>query len=92
MPRFASDLSFNPLEPAKFSSSSTSSFKSNSSSANNSTVTSHKVKENELENLKDTPPHPQQPQQQPDIVPEFDWNVAGLINPLDGKIIFNILV
>lgn len=82
MPRFASDLSFNPLEPSKFASAS---FNKNSNSVVNnspSSMTSCKAKEkHENESEKEQLP-------QPDIVPQFDWNVAGLINPLDGKIIY----
>ncbi|XP_070502971.1 uncharacterized protein Afti isoform X2 [Chironomus tepperi] len=76
MPRFASDLSFNPLEPAKFSSSSTS-YRTNST-VNSSIITS-KAKDKDIEKVSTDAP------QAPDIVPEFDWSVAGLTNPLDGK-------
>ena len=75
MPRFASDLSFNPLEPAKFSSSRT------NSTVNNSSIITSKAKDKDIEKVSsDIAP------QVPDIVPEFDWSVAGLTNPLDGKI------
>ncbi|CAH1727976.1 unnamed protein product [Chironomus riparius] len=73
MPRFASDLSFNPLEPAKFASSSTS-YRTNSTV--NSSIIS-KAKDKDIEKVSK--------EAQPDIVPEFDWSVAGLTNPLDGK-------
>lgn len=79
MPRFASDLSFNPLEPAKFSSSSTSSYRNNST-VNSSSIIKSKAKDNkDIEKVSTDAP------QAPDIVPEFDWSVAGLTNPLDGK-------
>ncbi|KAG5670430.1 hypothetical protein PVAND_000695 [Polypedilum vanderplanki] len=67
VPRFASDLSFNPLQPQKSSSI---------------------VTVSDKQNVKDVETSKQlQQQSQPDIIPEveFDWNGAGLKNPLDAK-------
>lgn len=76
IPRFASDLSFNPLEPQKPSSS---------------TLKSKSKEPEILKPQTVQPPQLQQQQPQPDIVPavEFDWSGAGLTNPLDGEYLNN---
>lgn len=72
MPRYASNLSFNPLEPLKPVST--------TSSINTS------ISKSELSDVKISAPL-QPKTQQPDVIPEveFDWNSSGLVNPLDGE-------
>lgn len=81
MPRYASNLSFNPLEPLK--PSTTSSINATSSSSSSSSIS-----KSELNDAKIIPA-----KIQPDVIPEveFDWNSSGLVNPLDGKFFLYIL-
>ena len=73
MPRYASNLSFNPLEPLK---------PSTTSSIN--TTTSSSISKSDDAKISVLP---SKLQQQPDVIPEveFDWNSSGLVNPLDGE-------
>lgn len=78
MPRFASNLSFNPLEPLK----------PVSSSAAPPTISSIKSESSDVK-ISGLPPQ----QSRSDVtatVPEvqFDWNSSGLVNPLDGELKF----
>lgn len=81
MPRYASNLSFNPLEPLKPSTTSSINTTSSSSSSSSS------ISKSELNDAKIPA------KIQPDVIPEveFDWNSSGLVNPLDGKFFLYIL-
>lgn len=81
MPRYASNLSFNPLEPLKPSTTSSINTTSSSSSSSSS------ISKSELSDAKIPT------KIQPDVIPEveFDWNSSGLVNPLDGKFFLYIL-
>lgn len=74
MPRYASNLSFNPLEPLK--PSTTSSINATSSSSSSSSISKSELNDAKIP-----------AKIQPDVIPEveFDWNSSGLVNPLDGK-------
>jgi hypothetical protein len=76
MPRFAANLSFNPLEPLK---PSTAALAPTSSSASN------KVDISAPQTLK---PTSTATNGQQEVIPEveFDWNSSGLVNPLDGEL------
>lgn len=75
MPRYASNLSFNPLEPLK--------------PITTASSISTSISKSELSDVKISAPLPLKTQQ-PDVIPEveFDWNSSGLVNPLDGKLLF----
>jgi hypothetical protein len=78
MPRFAANLSFNPLEPLK---PSTAALTPSSSSTNKIDFSENKI--TAPQSLKTIGTIQQ------DVIPEveFDWNSSGLVNPLDGELI-----
>lgn len=70
MPRFASNLSFNPLEPLKPMSN------ASSNSLNKSDLNDGKI-------LAPQASRPDIIAAVPEV--QFDWNSSGLVNPLDGE-------
>lgn len=82
MPRFAANLSFNPLEPLKPSTANSVVVVTAPTSRSSDTNTSS------TSNIRTTiPPSGEVPAVQ------FDWNSSGLVNPLDGmirKIVFKL--
>lgn len=77
MPRFASNLSFNPLEPLKpISNTPSSSINSKSDLNDVKILAPQQPSKSTMSTL------------QPDVIPdvEFDWNSSGLVNPLDGEL------
>lgn len=68
MPRFAANLGFNPLQPLKPTTTS-------EQQPNSNTIVNHR-------NISTT----LKPESVTNEVPaaQFDWNSAGLVNPLDG--------
>ncbi|XP_055848974.1 homeobox protein 5 isoform X2 [Episyrphus balteatus] len=68
MPRYAANLSFNPLEPMK-------SDKSTNNSSSSTNTTDYRKRSDSLTSTSTKTDVP---------AVEFDWNSSGLVNPLDG--------